>query len=260
MSSLENLVLLRHGQSEGNLAHFHANEKGNTDYFTSEFRDKPGALWHLTKEGREQAKVAGEWISDNILEGRFDAYFTSPLVRAVETAAYLDLTGARWSEPDPKLRERYWGDIEAMPFDEYQKKYPHNAIRRNGDYLNWKPPGGESLAETIGRVEQFAIATTNAHPGQSVIASTHGEVMTGGRGYFEGVATGRRLASLKKRKFERIDNTSIIWYTSRDPETELATTALNWYRIANPVAGTDTGWKRIQRRLYSADELLQLVN
>lgn len=259
MSSLEHLILMRHGESEGNLAHFHANENGNTDYFTKEFRDKPGMAWNLTERGRQQAATAGKWLVENVLNGRFDVYFTSPLVRAVETAAYMDLPDASWCEPDPKLRERYWGDIEAIPYEEYLEKYPHNVIRRNGDYLNWKPPGGESLAEVIGRFEHFFRDVTEAHSGGSVFVQTHGEVMTGARGHIEEVRTGQRLASLKRRKYERLDNASIIWYTSRDPSTNLATTALNWYRVVNPGADTDTGWKKIEKRKYTNQELLELV-
>lgn len=259
MASLENLVLVRHGESDGNHAHFNANENGNTDYFTSEFRDRPGALWALTERGREQAKIAGSWLTENVLNGRFDVCFTSSMVRAEQTAALLDLPDASWREPDPKLNERNWGDIETMPHEEYIERYPRNVVRRNGDYLNWKPPGGESMAEVMVRISQFYTDITAAHAGESVLAVCHGEVMTAARGNIEEVRTGRRLASLKRRKYERIDNTSIIWYTSRDPETKLATTALNWYRIANPEKGTDTGWKRIIRRQYTNEELLELA-
>lgn len=259
MSTLENLVFLRHAKSDGNHAHFEANENGNYDYFTREFRDRPGALWELTEEGRQQAKTAGRWLTENVLNGRFDVCFTSSMVRAEQTAAYLDLPDARWREPDPKLNERNWGDIETMPHEEYLETYPRNAIRRSGDYLNWKPPGGESMAEVMARIAQFYSDITAAHAGQSVLAVCHGEVMTAARGNIEEVRTGRRLASMKRRKFETIDNTSIVWYTSRDPETRLATTALNWYRIANPEAGTDTGWKRIERREYTSEELLALA-
>lgn len=259
MATLENFVIVRHGESDGNFAHFEANENGNHDYFTQEFRDRPGALWNLTERGKQQASIAGQWLVENVLNGRFDVGFTSSMVRAEQTAAYLDLPGARWREPDPKLNERNWGDIETMPHEEYMKMYPRNFIRRNGDYLNWAPPGGESMAEVMTRIAQFYNDIANAHEGESVLAVSHGEVMTATRGNIEEVRTGRRLASLKRRKNERIDNTTIIWYTSRDPKTKLSTTALNWYRIANPEAGTDTGWKRIVRNTYSNEELLALA-
>lgn len=69
--------------------------QGEHDLWTGEFRDRHNSLYRLTDMGRMQARIAGEYIRQNI-SPLFDKYFTSEYVRAMETAAALELPHARW--------------------------------------------------------------------------------------------------------------------------------------------------------------------
>jgi len=87
-------VLIRHGQSEGNLAQDSA-EDGDTSYFSPEFRQRHTSRYRLTELGVEQAVVTGQWVRENITES-FDRYYVSEYVRAKETASYLGFEHAEW--------------------------------------------------------------------------------------------------------------------------------------------------------------------
>lgn len=265
MRGIQDLVSIRHGQSEGNLAHYEADQNANVDYFTNEFRDVPGVRWRLTEHGHEQVAVAGKWIVDNVLpeleRASFDEAFTSPYTRAIQTAAGLAIPGIIWNEPEPKIRERDWGDIESIPTSEYMSSamFALNAIRRRSDYLNWSPPGGESIVQVMERIEKFLDDIADTANPKAFLLSTHGEALTSTRGVVEQVRTGYRLSRLKTRKHQKLDNTSIVWHTDKNPHTGSRSGQLDWYRIANPYNGTDTGWQRIIRRRYTNQELLELI-
>lgn len=66
------LVLVRHGQSEGNEA-VARSQRGDLSAYTPEFKNKHSSTYRLTDKGIEQAKVAGHWIRENIGD-KFDRY------------------------------------------------------------------------------------------------------------------------------------------------------------------------------------------
>jgi len=104
----ENLVLVRHGESEFNKL-VHELRRTNRDFNSLDpsILNKTGSKWRLTDLGLEQAKVAGDYIRNN-MKIKFDGFFVSDYVRAKETAAALQLKNASW-KVEPYLRERDWG-------------------------------------------------------------------------------------------------------------------------------------------------------
>ena len=91
---MEEVVLVRHGESEGNVA-FTRSLHGDHSLYSGAFLERHSSLWRLTDRGREQAQVAGSWLKANV-DSRFDAFYTSEYLRAMETASLLGLPGARW--------------------------------------------------------------------------------------------------------------------------------------------------------------------
>ena len=88
------LVLLRHGRSQGNL------ENRITGWI-----DVP-----LSAKGREAAIAAGKELAHY----RFDRAFTSRLVRAIETLSYVLAVveqGSIPNENDEALNERMYGSL-----------------------------------------------------------------------------------------------------------------------------------------------------
>jgi len=81
------LVLVRHGQSEGNEA-VARSKKGDLSAYVPDFQKKHSSSYRLTDKGLLQARVAGRYIREHVSE-KFDRYYTSEYVRAMETAGLL---------------------------------------------------------------------------------------------------------------------------------------------------------------------------
>src|SRR3989338_1758151 len=142
------LALLRHGESEGNVAH-NRSKRGDHSLYTPEFRRRHSTTWRLTNRGLTQPPLAGAWVRANIDE-RFDVYLTSNCLRAVETAAHLGLPDARW-RIDANLRERERGRLDVVSQDELTNEFAPEMLRRLIDGFHWRPPGGESTGDVCKR-------------------------------------------------------------------------------------------------------------
>ena len=93
---------------------------------------------NLNEQGKEQAKRLGE-----ITNYKFDALFTSDLIRAVDSAnlAWPNLKKIQ----DKRLRECNYGDFDGK--DKSLVKYE--------DHINKPFPNGESLIDVQNRIENF---------------------------------------------------------------------------------------------------------
>ena len=190
---MEEIVLVRHGESEGNLA-FNRSVAGDHSLYADEFLERHSSFWRLTDQGREQALITGEWMRDNI-DTRFDSFFSSEYLRAMETAALLDLPGAKW-KPEVMLRERDWGEYDLASQLERRVAFRRYEGRRRRESLFWAPPGGESLAQVVQRVDSVLLFGNRRFSGGRVIMTCHGELMWAFRLRFE------RLTQLKYREMQ----------------------------------------------------------
>lgn len=158
------LVLLRHGQSEWNLA----------NKFTG-FYDVD-----LTDKGVAEAVAAGKKIKDAGIT--FDQVFTSTLKRAKRTAR-LALESADQASlystiiAHDDLRERDYGDLTGLNKDETREKYGEEQVhiwRRSYDV---SPPGGECLQDVVeNRVRPYYEAHIKPllEQGKDVLIAAHG--------------------------------------------------------------------------------------
>ncbi len=130
------LVLLRHGQSEWNLA----------NRFTG-FKDVP-----LTDKGREEARRAGELLASGGI--KFDQVFSSTQMRANDTAE-IALNEAGTPElfesmiRHEDLRERDYGDLTGLNKDETREKYGDDQVHIWRRSYDTPPPGGECLQDVV---------------------------------------------------------------------------------------------------------------
>lgn len=156
------LTITRHGQTE-------ENSKGVVQ------GQLPGKL---TKQGIDQARSLGKSLKDR----RFDYIYSSDLARCVDTTKevtkyHTDTT----LELTKDLREINFGDIQGMrasdvEWDSYE-----------GDFLNKKPGGGESILELQDRIVSFLDKISEVHKGQSILLVTHGGPMRAVKSYFEDI-------------------------------------------------------------------------
>lgn len=229
------LYLVRHGESEGNVA-TGLSMQGDHSVFTEDFCRRHSSTLRLTDKGRQQAAAAGEWLKnrDNNENPMFDRYLVSSYARAMETAARLDLPGARWLI-DPYLRERDMGDFDIMSEEDKQNLHPRAFEAYSLDPFYWRPPNGESMAELCLRVDRVLDTLHRECQDKRVIIVCHGMVMW---------AFVIRLERLTPEEFlnskryglpaSRIHNCQIVHYTRRDPVLTRATARVNWVRSVCP--------------------------
>ncbi|WP_214368208.1 histidine phosphatase family protein [Pseudonocardia sp. H11422] len=128
--SLRRLILLRHGQTDYNLA---GRMQGHIDS-------------QLTDEGRAQVARAAVELA------RFapDRLISSDLSRAVDSAGEIAAVTGLPMELDPRLRETHLGKWQGRSVDEIEQDWP-GAISAWRSDPAWAPPGGESRVEVVAR-------------------------------------------------------------------------------------------------------------
>ena len=122
------LILVRHGQSEGNVA-AEAAARDELEQIEVPARDPDVVLSDL---GREQAAAVGRWLSSLPEDERPEVLWTSPYRRARETAE-IALEGAGLDIPlrvDERLRDRDMGITDKLTGAGIRAAYPEEAERR----------------------------------------------------------------------------------------------------------------------------------
>ncbi|HEU4957788.1 MAG TPA: histidine phosphatase family protein [Sphingomicrobium sp.] len=160
----DRLWLVRHGQSQGNVARDAAQEAG-LSAIEIDLRDVDVPLSEL---GRQQAEATGRWFAALPESERPEVIISSPYVRARQTAEAICNAGALVGGPaksiiDERLREREFGIFDRLTAKGIREKYPEEAEhrRRLGKFYH-RAPGGESWADVILRLRSV-LNTINLH-------------------------------------------------------------------------------------------------
>jgi 2,3-bisphosphoglycerate-dependent phosphoglycerate mutase len=182
------LILLRHGQSLWNAS----------NRFTG-WVDVP-----LSERGRAEATIA----SCKLRNYRVQVCFTSMLMRALETAVICltecdEICGGKipiikhnaddpqwqgWDQyggnvndelpiiPSAALDERYYGNLQGLNKAETAEKFGQDKVYLWRRSFSERPPGGESLEDTMNRTVPFFKDRILAHikQGENVLVSAHG--------------------------------------------------------------------------------------
>ena len=148
------LILIRHGQSEGN-------------------RDRVFTLTPavpLTDRGREQVRAAAAWIAARYAPRRIVA---SPFVRAQQTAEELSSVLGVPIEIEEDLRERNYGALAGQPYSILQSRADFDPSA----YWLWRPPGGETLVEVAQRAGAVLDRIAAGAPEDDTVVVSHGATM-----------------------------------------------------------------------------------
>jgi broad specificity phosphatase PhoE len=207
------LVLVRHGQSERNVA-----KPDNRFFLDDEARQSVrGVADHriaLTAEGRRQALETG--VALRARYGVFDRVYHSGYRRTIETAdgvlsAYS--AGERAAMPvqhELFIRERDAGHAYDMTDSEALAAFPwlQDYWQTHGPFFA-RPPGGESLAEVCGRVHTFLDELAATQAGRRLLVVTHAGTLRCFRSVLEGWTYEEA-----ERRFtpELIPHCSVTWY------------------------------------------------
>jgi 2,3-bisphosphoglycerate-dependent phosphoglycerate mutase len=160
----ERLYLVRHGQSQGNVARDAAHEAGLLE-IDIDVRDVDVPL---SEFGISQARAAGRWLAALPPSEKPEIVLSSPYLRARQTSELICGMGAMTSGPahsivDERLREREFGVFDRLTTAGIRQKFPEEAAHRTrlGKFYH-RPPGGESWADVILRLRSM-MNTINLH-------------------------------------------------------------------------------------------------
>jgi probable phosphoglycerate mutase len=177
MGVVAELVLIRHGQSESNVAFPKADAAGLLESGLTG-RDADVALTGL---GREQAAAVGRWLAGLPHRRRPEVVITSPYVRARETwRLAAEASGLPFAAPatDDRLVDRLLGDLEMMTLAAIRKRFPEEEQRHAeaGDF-RYRPPNGESFGDIKVRLTSFLADLNRDHAGRRVVVVAHDAVV-----------------------------------------------------------------------------------
>lgn len=255
MGMPKNLLLVRHGESVGNVANRKYVETGDESFFLENFSRLHESQYELTGQGIEQAKLAGNWLSKNWTKP-FYRMIVSSNSRAMQTAAYLGLSGARWLI-DFNLRERENGLFNCMSPSEIKSKYAIEQTFHDTQPFSYRPPQGESMSDVRMRIKMILVTLARECDGQDVIIVCHGHVIRAFRAELERMSPKKCNELLvTKEDWGRVPNCSIFHYT-RESELGMAEHFTGYRRICPAGGGELVGpFQKIERKKFTNEELL----
>jgi broad specificity phosphatase PhoE len=215
------LVLVRHGESVGNLADAAAREN-KADRLDLSARD---ADVELTDRGLKQAAGVGRWLAQAEDDSRPELVLSSPYRRAAETARRAVEGLGLDVEYDERLRERDLGLFDGLTWQGIQAEYPDVAERRDklGKFY-YQPPSGESWCDVVLRVRSLLADLAHGYDGARVWMFSHQAVIMSFRYVLEGLDEEQlleidrttKLPNASMTVFQRCDDT---WKLERWADT-----------------------------------------
>jgi len=152
------LYIVRHGQTDWNIQGI---TQGETNI-------------PLNSEGIKQARASRK----NLKDIKFDAVFSSDLIRAKKTAEIITLEKQLAIETTHLLRERRYGKLDGKPYNMMKKYYDTWERLSKKERVNYRPyKGYETDEEVVNRFITFLREVAVGHCGKSVLVVTHGGLM-----------------------------------------------------------------------------------
>jgi len=153
MSTSTHILLIRHGQSEGN----------------AEGRFGGHSATPISSKGQQQALATAKALAGESLA----AIYSSDLLRAVETAQpHANLTRLE-VQPTEAFRERSVGVMEGLTFEDAAEKHPEQyaaLLRRDFDHVL---TGGESYRQLLDRAWQKLDEIIAEYSGAKIAIFSH---------------------------------------------------------------------------------------
>lgn len=145
-SNRPQLFIIRHGESEHNIGQFYS------------CSNRPGSVSYLTAKGREEIREKAQSIDKNfsIDPQKISTFFTSPLMRTIETSEILL---NYWKIPfEKRIFDPLITEVDAGKFD--GKKYsalkdPDGQVVKNWDNRFFADYEGENDSMLVRRIRHF---------------------------------------------------------------------------------------------------------
>lgn len=145
------VYIVRHGETDSNAGH---KCLGHTDA-------------PMNETGRQQVQNLAKRLADV----EFDAVYSSPLQRTVDTAAAVKKRAPMTMSYG--LIERDYGTWEGMSFAEIEAKYPEEYRKWRENWIDFVLPGGESAAKHQERVNEITDKIVSENEGKRILIVTH---------------------------------------------------------------------------------------
>ncbi len=153
MSQATHVLLIRHGQSEGN----------------AERRFGGHTATPLSPRGRKQAQATAQALKDDSIT----AIYSSDLARALETARPLATLIGLPINATEAFRERSVGVMEGLTFEDAAQRHPEEyaaLLRRDFEHVL---SGGESYRQLLDRVRNKLDEIIDQHQGGRIAIFSH---------------------------------------------------------------------------------------
>ncbi|EHR73296.1 fructose-2,6-bisphosphatase [Burkholderiales bacterium JOSHI_001] len=157
MSDITRIVAIRHGETAWNVD---TRLQGQLDI-------------PLNDTGRWQAARLAAALADEQL----DLVYASDLSRAMDTALALARPLGLPVRAEPLLRERAFGVLEGLTYQQVDERHPQDALRWRHREPTWGPAGGETLQAFAQRCVAAVERLAQAHRGQTLAVVAHGGVL-----------------------------------------------------------------------------------
>lgn len=128
----------------------------------------------LSELGRRQARQVADWFRTVPV----DLVYTSPLIRAFETAQMIGEAVKRIPQKVPELVEVNVGHWERQTWDQIKVEYPEEYARFHTDCCHHGYLGGETYGDVQRRVVPVFSRLLEQHSGKSIAIIAHSTVNT----------------------------------------------------------------------------------
>ncbi|HET7690587.1 MAG TPA: histidine phosphatase family protein [Nocardioidaceae bacterium] len=211
----QRLVLVRHGESLGNIADREAREAG-AERLDLDVRD---ADVDLSENGQRQAHALGSWFSALAEQERPALVLSSPYRRAHRTAQLTVEASGMPVIVDERLRERDLGIFDGLTGAGIRAAYAEEAERRRklGKFY-YQPPSGESWADVVLRVRSLLADLRFGFGDRTIWLFSHQAVIMSFRYVLEGLDEEHLLAIDQE---QTLGNASLTSYERQDGHLRL---------------------------------------
>lgn len=248
------IVLVRHGQSEANVVQkgLHPAPEG--------FHRAADVNRRLTKQGINQAKIAGEWLKDQ--NYTFGRHYSSPFLRAMETAVHLNVSD-KWIIDD-LWRERDWGEYGLYSKEDQEKLFQDSTALKTSFAWYWKPTGGESLSTGVrSRVNSIITHLSRLEETDAILGVTHGEFASTFQFVMEKM-TPHEWVEREINPAYTIRNTNILEYSRVNPNNPTDIRSFyKWGRVTNPwdetLSHNKGEWYELESKTHTMEDMNELI-
>lgn len=129
----------------------------------------------LSEGGQEEIEKICEWLKKRAIKN--DLIYTSPSLRAVQTAQMVARVYKKDFEVLEDLTNRKRGVWSGLTFDQIEEKHPHMLEQMHANPCSYCPEGGETVLDFNKRVSESIKKIVEKNTDNRVILVTHPSVI-----------------------------------------------------------------------------------